>query len=358
MVTFADLRDAKPDQLAGAAQTWEQRAKDAGRRAEEMQSDVLDVLKEWSGPASREAMEKLKSLTEELTDARKAMLGVSDALEQAGRDIGMAKAELNGALQYASGKGLTVEDDGSVSWFDWNPLEWAKDETAADHASELIEAAVRRATEADEKAAAYLKWAHREAVNDPKIPLADYRPYGTQDPTDRDHDVRDQAEWLPLGAKIKGWENAEALLRHWLAGSGETYQVDVKEMLNELPSFRKQVEAIVAANKGQGEFNSGWQQTRAHEDESLDYYYALNGFQYRVTGESVVVNGQEQTTYNVEVAKTYNFAANPGEQQRNDFEYEKFGIKFLDIPQKDLAHLHTTGLARDFDVEGKAEFTK
>ncbi|MGH3924970.1 MAG: hypothetical protein ACRDTT_19265, partial [Pseudonocardiaceae bacterium] len=103
----------------------------------------------WSGPAARAATGKLNHLIGELTEARTAMQHVSDILGAAGMAITRAHADLLSAIEYAHRKGLTVEDDGSVSWLDWNPLEWAADHEAAQHAADLIDDALRRANEAD-----------------------------------------------------------------------------------------------------------------------------------------------------------------------------------------------------------------
>ncbi len=153
MVTFTELRDAEPQKLTDAAAVWEQRAKVTGRRAEEMQTEVIASLKGWRGPASQAALKRLNKQVAELTEARKGMLGVSDILDQAGKTLAQAQADLHDAISYARGKGLTVEDDGSVSWLDWNPTEWAKDEDNADHAAGLIDDALRKANEADADAA-------------------------------------------------------------------------------------------------------------------------------------------------------------------------------------------------------------
>lgn len=157
MVTFAQLRDAEPHRLTDAAEVWERHGKAAGRRAEEVRTEVLDLVRGWSGPAARTAAAKLTELAEELSEAHTAMRRVSDILAQAGTAIAGARADLASAVEYARGKGLTVEEDGSVSWLDWNPLEWGEDRAAAEHAARLIEDALRRATEADADAAADLR---------------------------------------------------------------------------------------------------------------------------------------------------------------------------------------------------------
>ena len=157
MVTFAQLLNAQPSSLAEAAETWELRAKDMGRRAAEIEAEVLGLLTRWSGSASQAAIQKLNELVEKLTDAHTAMQHVSDILDPAGRAITAAQADLVGAVEYAHRSGSTVEDDGSVSWLDWNPLEWGKDRETAQHASDLIQDALRRANEADAEAAADLR---------------------------------------------------------------------------------------------------------------------------------------------------------------------------------------------------------
>jgi uncharacterized protein YukE len=126
MVTFAQLRDAQPGLLTAAAEVWEQRARATGRRAEEIQAEVLEPVQRWSGPAAVAAVRALTRLVGELTETRTVMQQVSDLLDRAGTEITRAQADLRSAVEYAHRKGLTVEDDGSVSWLDWNPLEWGR----------------------------------------------------------------------------------------------------------------------------------------------------------------------------------------------------------------------------------------
>lgn len=157
MVTFVQLRDAQPSLLAEAAGVWEGWAKATDRRAEELQAEVLAGLSRWSGSAAEAAIRRLDQLVGELTEARTIMRQVSDILDQAGTEITRAQADLRGAVEYAHHRGLTVEADGSVSWLDWNPLEWAQDRAAAEHAGDVIEDALQRANKADAAATADLR---------------------------------------------------------------------------------------------------------------------------------------------------------------------------------------------------------
>lgn len=170
MVTFAQLRDARPAVRAAAAETWELRAAATGRRAKEVQSEVLDTLRHWSGPAAQAALPVLIRIVADLTEAQVAMRQVADNYHDAHIAIGRAQGDLQDGVDYARGKGLTVEDDGSVSWLDWNPLDWGADRSDAQRAAGLIGDALRLATEADVAAEAGLRVARLVARDE--APLA------------------------------------------------------------------------------------------------------------------------------------------------------------------------------------------
>lgn len=88
-----------------------------------------------------------------------------------------------------------------------------------------------------------------------------------------------------------------------------------------------------------GTFSTGWQDSAPNVDngaKSRNWYYALNNFEYRVVGEK---NGDE-TSYHVEVRKNYDWGI-PSEGRGN----LKKGP--VELEQADIAHLHSTGMARD-----------
>lgn len=157
MVAFTALRDARPQELAEAAQAWERRARLTRQAEEDLRFEVIEQLRSWRGIAAQKALTTLTTLREELIEAVKAMHAIAEVLETAATQLRRAQADLIDAIEYAHRQGLTVEDDGSVSWLDWNPLDWAEDRAAAQRAADLIADALRRATEADTDARADLQ---------------------------------------------------------------------------------------------------------------------------------------------------------------------------------------------------------
>ncbi|WP_416529646.1 DNRLRE domain-containing protein [Streptomyces coelicoflavus] len=179
------------------------------------------------------------------------------------------------------------------------------------------------------------------------------RVYNKEEPKDRDRDVLNQMYWVKLGTWVQDWDNAYDLLSHWLGNSGDAYEVDPEAMLSDIPRFREDVTKYLQKERieGNATFDSGWLRTRADEEDgesSLDWYYALNNFQFRVTGSNQRKYGM---TYTVQVRKRYDWGV-PSEK-RNDLKQSFLWVD-IDVQQAEVAHLHTVGLAQDFDVYGSA----
>jgi RHS repeat-associated protein len=171
------------------------------------------------------------------------------------------------------------------------------------------------------------------------------RVYAEREPDRRDQEVLDQMWLVSMGLLFKDWENAERHLLHWLRNTGEPLEVDPSAMLDALPTFQTDVDDYVR-RKEEGEilsFSSGWISTRALETESLDWYYALNGFEYRISGPP---NSAHQT---LDVRKRYDWGT-PSEN-RNDIYHKVLWVE-VDLRQWEIAHLHTVGLAQDYDIYG------
>ncbi|MFG3173367.1 RHS repeat-associated core domain-containing protein [Streptomyces sp. NPDC048200] len=179
------------------------------------------------------------------------------------------------------------------------------------------------------------------------------RVYDKSQPTRHDRKVEGQLRWVQTGLWAKGWSNAYALLSHWLDNTGTPFRLDPSSMIDEIPRFKEDVKRYLLGQKNAKRriFDSGWKGTRAEEsdgDSSLDWYYGLNHFQWRVSGTDLPKHGM---VYTLQIRKRYDWGI-PSEGRDN---LDKdFGFLHIHLSQPEIAHLHTTGVARDFDVYGSS----
>ncbi|QKW19291.1 hypothetical protein HUT16_09630 [Kitasatospora sp. NA04385] len=152
-------------------------------------------------------------------------------------------------------------------------------------------------------------------------------------------------EWL---RHKNGYPDAADLLKHWLGASGTPYQVDPAKMLKDMPStFGKDVDLTLdeLRKHPDGPISTEWKSSEpdaAKDPRAANWYFGLNHFQYRLVGRK---HGGT-IDYQVEVRKRYDWGV-PSEHRSNLHQ-----TRFVNLEQADIAHLNTTGQARDFDVTG------
>ncbi|WP_246486158.1 RHS repeat-associated core domain-containing protein [Kribbella qitaiheensis] len=167
-------------------------------------------------------------------------------------------------------------------------------------------------------------------------------------------DLGEQSKAVAVAAQFRGLDQASAMLTHWLGHTGDPFEFDVDQMLKEMPKFSKEVQFELGKlkRKGKGSFDSGWKLTDTG-NEDPDWYFAVNNFQYRVTGR----NGSDgKSQYWLQVYKRYNFGTE--EEGRNDVLFPNKDFTLTRVHQPDWAHLHTVGLARDYDATGSGFFSE
>lgn len=148
---------------------------------------------------------------------------------------------------------------------------------------------------------------------------------------------------------------AAGLVKHYLDASGKPVEVEPQQMMDQIPAFQKDVAGTLEEDvrkRGDGPFTTEWSSTApnpADGDSSMEWYYALNHFQYRLVGEK---EGGE-INYHVEVQKRYDWDI-PSEH-RATVSGGGPGPFGMDLEQADIAHLHSSGMARDFDVPGSSD---
>ncbi|MFJ7275777.1 alpha/beta hydrolase [Kitasatospora sp. NPDC098663] len=118
MVTLAQLRDTDLSALTGAAGAYDTLAGAFGQHVQAMDTEVTKhVLNStWVGTAAGAANACLQRTSGRLDAAHTEMSAVSGLLRQASEAFQLAQSKLQEALQEAQGAGLTVAEDGTVSW--------------------------------------------------------------------------------------------------------------------------------------------------------------------------------------------------------------------------------------------------
>lgn len=172
------------------------------------------------------------------------------------------------------------------------------------------------------------------------------------------HDKLDKAKFVSVAvaAGAIGLVNAERNLHHYLANDGSDLAIPPEKILGGLPQLRNAVKALAqnqataaykrvsASGGGPGEraFSSPWKNFYATKDQSLDWFFALGGFSYSVTG--VVVRsgvGAGSLKYQVHIFDRYNWDAG-----------KSVDIGPFHFEDTELGNLHLKGLAREYTVRG------
>ncbi|TDD79168.1 hypothetical protein [Actinomadura rubrisoli] len=364
MVDFASLRDARFDDLKTASQAWQTYSKYLRGSAQVYATDVVGGIGKsgWKGVAAETAKREITPESERLKRASFTAFSIYNALAGAEQEFRRAQRDLRNAIAEAHSLHIRVGDDGSLT---------APPLAAADRhdpesrkmwgetlrrLSGAMQTAVDDATKTDQRLAGALpklfpERAWKEGLPTdlsdvpPLWPASDYgRPWGVESPTGRDEEVYRKVQLMALGGAAKGWPTASSLLSHWLDGSGSTKHVDVGEIMERSPEMQREIQRTLAQHPGPGKFDSGWKSANFDYRTNLDMYYAFNGYQYRVHGDG--------GNYTVEFYKRYNFGT--AEEQRNPVTIPLAGT----VTQPEISHLHTTGMARDYDVHGSSGFRR
>jgi hypothetical protein len=181
--------------------------------------------------------------------------------------------------------------------------------------------------------------------------------------------IGDQFLWQVLNNdavpyfSLKGWPHPALALKHYLDNTGTDFQVDPSELQRDVPGFQRDIDTFVNNHAGAGSFDSGWINTNTDitdangnvtGQQSLDWYYTLHDWRYRVTGTSTLVNGQPHTDYTVEIYKPYVFGS-PRSDINIPIVTPVTGSK---LDQDDIQHLNAAGIARNFTVRGSRTYSK
>lgn len=152
MVSFAQLRDARPALCQKASDGWLAAANHAANCANEIRNKgVGPVDDHWQDKVGRQAGATLADLANRFEVASDEMRGAVMVLDALSESIGYAQSALRGVLNYAKQVGLKISDDGKVDLLpSTSPVYLI---TVQERLNEVL----REATQADQKAAGELK---------------------------------------------------------------------------------------------------------------------------------------------------------------------------------------------------------
>ncbi len=162
-----------------------------------------------------------------------------------------------------------------------------------------------------------------------------------------------------------GWTHAAAHLRHYLDNSGDNLTVDPDQMMRDVDRFRAEADKTTAtemrriaaeaeANGTYGkpvQFSTQWKGEYIGPEESKDWYYAMGGVQYSVTGVATVHPPEHpggepriEMDYRTHVFDRYNW--DEGKQTE---------IGPLTITDEAMAEMHRAGVAQEFNMSGSTD---
>lgn len=147
MVTFAGIRDARPQNWKDAADDYEAVAKYANQAARDIRHQkAAKVDEHWADHTGRLATDRLRRLADQLDSAYDLLYAVKMVLEGMHTSIQTAQSTLDDALELARAHNLDLDEAGRLSV--------CRADTAAFESeyNQLRDHAIKQATDADEKA--------------------------------------------------------------------------------------------------------------------------------------------------------------------------------------------------------------
>jgi hypothetical protein len=350
-------------QMESAADTWHGIASKLYQSRDGFAQAVVDPLKghKWQGETGDAATKVCENIRLDIEAVAVEAQGVQKFLDNMASGSGDGSGslrkhqqDLQQVQQEVLNKNMRLEDDGSVhvgpSVRAPGPVSPEEQQRTNQEKQEAAgferraKAILKAATEIDDNMSRGLKVIFGEEDTF----RTEHRWRQTK-PGHREGDaIENQLRAVGLGLNAKGWGDAASLLDHYLDGSGKPVTIDANRLLNDSSTFKQDVNTTLGEVRKMpdGTFQTGWNSSSAPAGKNLNWYYALNNFQYRVVGEK---HGG-QIKYHVEVQKRYDWGV-PTEHRR-DLDYKPGGVPLIHLEQAEVAQLNALGKAKDFDVHG------
>jgi hypothetical protein len=193
--------------------------------------------------------------------------------------------------------------------------------------------------------------------------------FATRPPTLKERRTKAEMRAQATAADALGLTDASRHLNHYLDAGGSPMTLDVDKMLREVPAFERTVDAelqaaiqqeadrAIAAGRYEQAipFSTPWHEYTFDARHSRNWHLAVASCHFSVTGYLVVRQSDPPTVevvYKTHVVDRYNFdygkVANPT-RDGTDHDTDDGSV-----PDDDLANLHVTGLAREYEMSGSS----
>jgi hypothetical protein len=355
----------------------------------------------WTGSAATAAKKSVDSSYQQMVDTRKYSDGVRALVSAAGIGFTAAKKRCLQGVSLAAANMIPVDASGRITpdvaitmaVKDWlNPVI-----LAGMTAQSMIYQGLRMADAVDEEIVPMLSYANKFGQHD----SGPWQQHANQDnkndnaqPNAINGTVNavlvDQPQWFDThaqpykiaSASAKDWAfyelcrnvgvpgvtlhmgiHAGWAFSQWLDNTGMPMPVNPQHVLNDVPKFQNQVNDAILGD-GNYFFDTGWTNTSVVDDttnlaQSEDWYWTMDNFRYRVCGRGYVTGGQLNVDYSVGLLEPYVFGtstAGPPGHTTTSLTRGKLHVGPATFDQADLEHLHTTGLAQNFIIQGVTHF--
>ncbi|MFJ3226387.1 hypothetical protein ACIPJS_23950 [Streptomyces sp. NPDC086783] len=191
--------------------------------------------------------------------------------------------------------------------------------------------------------------------------------HGSESPGFDQWGTKQKMKLLTEGADWKGMTDASRHMAHYLGNSGSSMNLPVDKMMADVPAFKSYVDDTVRLNQDEwrkqalDEFKKNGGKPVAfpveakqregfyfRQEDDANWFYAVGGANTNVTGVVTAVpdaNGNPRIgiDYQANVWDRYNWDEGKG-----------VNVGPLDIPDGEMAKLHRTGLAQEFDMAGSS----
>ncbi|MFJ9951143.1 hypothetical protein [Kitasatospora sp. NPDC091207] len=194
-------------------------------------------------------------------------------------------------------------------------------------------------------------------------------PFKVREPGMEELRIAAMAQGLAAGGTFSGQEDAARHMQHYLDGSGRPLTVDVDRMLRDDPSFRTHIEGMLARN------DATWRNTALDayrkaggapvavpvetdrnrtNDYTFDQSTQSNWFT-AVGSQACVVSGLVTVAPGPDGNPTVSMQYQVNVWDRYNWDKDKStDIAGMNITDQDMAKLHQSGLAQEYDIRGRS----